>query len=106
MITNVNVVLCFKLNLQNIMVSHLLNQSLRKKIYVEILNDTSIMKHLVEHHLDTFYIVILSSSILYALKDTKLSVFDKRLHSPDLKRFEIILLVLIYVLCRNVENAI
>ena len=40
------------------------------------------------------------------MDDSKLSVFDKRLHSPDLKRFEIILLVLIYVLCRNVENAI
>ena len=102
----------FKLNvnLQSIMTSHFINQSLRKQVCVMIVNDSDIMKHLVQNHLDIFYVILLSGSIIYALSDKGLHKQYREENNsnkiPNLRRFDMLLLILISVLCKNVENAI
>lgn len=109
-IANINFVNSFKLSLQNTMISHLLGQSLKKKIYLEILNDSDIMKHIVDNHIDTLYILILSCTVINVIVDKNrldlIMPYKSKKILPTFKRFELLILVIIYVLCKNIENAI
>jgi hypothetical protein len=91
-----------KMNLKNIMTSHLINQSFKKHIHSEIINSSDIMKHLEDKHLDTFYVFVLSSSFIYTFSNLEISA--KKNYYVH-KRFEFLFLTLLFVLCKNVENA-
>lgn len=111
MVVSMEVVNCFKINfnfkLQNIMDSHVLAQSLRKKAYCEIVNESDIMKHLIENNSGTFYFIILSSVIIYAAKDIESTSIKSHYISRSTKKcFEFVFFLLINVLCKNIENAI
>jgi hypothetical protein len=109
-LSNIDVAKCFKMNLQNIMTNHLINQSLRKQVFIEIINDSDIMKHLVENRLDIFYLLVLSGSFMYVLKDKEwykpYIKSENSFKSLNLRHFDILLLIIISVLCKNIENAI
>jgi hypothetical protein len=103
---HLGIVIAFKLNLKNIMTSHLINQSFKKHIHNEIINSSDIMKHLEDNHLDNFYIIILSSSFIYTFNHLKL-ISNKPYHinKPYYKRFELLILTILFIFCKNIENA-
>lgn len=69
MLVNMVCVNSLKRNLQHVISSHFINRSLQKEADIEVISNSDIMKHLVENHLDTFYVVISRTSIIYALED-------------------------------------
>ena len=103
----------FKLNLTNLLTSHVINYSLRRTIFNEVFDNVDLMKHLFAiniNHIDFFYGSILISSIFFYYKDLQYKKsFNNLENNLNLKKvknnIELLLLILILLLTKNVENA-
>lgn len=104
----------FKLNLNNILTSHIIGYSVRQKVFKEVLDNVDVMKHLFTidiHHLDFFYGSFILFSVIYYFNDLQYkNSFNNLESNKDLKKIikniELLLLILIFLLTKNIENAI
>ena len=95
---------------------HALGYVLRQKIYDEVLSGTQLLKESQElfsptHHVDIWFLGILPCVLAYAVRDLErrkvfLRLRENGLTSSMVKMMEGILLVLLIVFTKDVENAI
>lgn len=103
----------FKLNLNNLLKSHIVGYSLRKKVCNEMFDNVDIMRHIFSidiNHLDFFYYSIILLSMFYYVKDIQYkSSFNNLESNSDIKNiikfFEMLLFILILIMVKNVDSA-
>ncbi len=100
----------FKINLNNLLTSHIIGYSLRQKVFIQVFDNVD--KFTADlNHIDIFYGSLFMISICYYLKDLRYQKSFNNLENdiifkPIIMTIEFLLLVLFLILTKNIENAI
>jgi hypothetical protein len=99
-------------NLNNILTTHIIGYSFRKQIFKQVLDNGDIMKHLLIdiNRFDVFYTSVFLLSIFFYFNDLQYKNSFNKLKDninlkPFIKKIELLLLVLFFLLTKDVDNA-
>jgi hypothetical protein len=99
-------------NLNSIVTTHIVGYSLRKQIFKQVLDNGDMMKHLSidVNRFDVFYTSVFLLSIFFYINDLQYkNSFNKLKNNinlkPLIKKIELVLLILFFLLTKDVDNA-